>query len=167
MSESIEENELFLVGEYQHTIDNQRRTAIPSSWRNKKEKTTFFLFPGRNATLQLIPRATFKSFLEKVKKISFANAKAGLALAQIGAKAQECSCDKQGRIQISQKLLNHTKWDIKKDSSVVLVGAFSHIQLFSKTAWETSQISDEDCLDQIQAIHENDDGDIMKLLQGL
>jgi len=167
MSENIENDDLILVGEYQHTVDSQRRTAIPSAWRGKKGNAKFFLFPGRNSSLQLIPYETFKSFLQKVRKISFANAKASLALAQIGAKAQECLCDKQGRIQIPQRLLDYAKFDIKQEKSIVLVGSFSYIQLFSLQAWEKMQPSDEDCLDQIQAIHENDEGDIMKLLQGL
>ena len=158
----IQEDESFFFGEFEHSLDSQRRVAIPSNWR-KEKKATFFLLPGRHNALQLIPFGTFRELLMKFKKISFADPAASLAFARLGARGQECECDKQGRIQIPQKLIEQS--GLK--NQVVMVGAVTTIQIWSKDNWSLFQKSDQnDVLDVIQKIGERPD-DLADILKGL
>ncbi|MFA6568940.1 MAG: division/cell wall cluster transcriptional repressor MraZ, partial [Victivallales bacterium] len=123
----------------------------------------FFLLPGRHNALQLIPFGTFRELLMKFKKISFADPAASLAFARLGARGQECECDKQGRIQIPQKLIEQS--GLK--NQVVMVGAVTTIQIWSKDNWSLFQKSDQnDVLDVIQKIGERPD-DLADILKGL
>ena len=159
---TIKDEESFFFGEFEHSLDPQRRVAIPSNWR-KEKKATFFLLPGRHNALHLIPFGTFRETLMKFKKISFADPAASLAFARLGATGQECECDKQGRIQIPQKLIEQS--GLK--NQVVMIGAVTTIQIWSKENWSMFQKSDQnDVIDVIQKIGERPD-DLKDILKGL
>ncbi len=154
--------EVFFFGEYQHSLDDQRRVAIPKSWRKKTGEDSFFLVPGRDKSLMLIPHESFREFLIKAQKISFANRQAQAALAKLGAQVKECNCDRQGRIQIPQKMLE----SLEVNEQVMLIGAFTNIQIWSPEAWEKSQGNGEEYLDEVQKIGEKGD-DISNLMQAV
>jgi MraZ protein len=149
------------MGEYAHSLDTQRRVAIPRSWRKKGEENIFYLLPGRNGALQLIPEESFKDLLDKARRVSFADPSASLALARLGSMAQECRCDRQGRIAIPQRLIEYA--DLK-EGSVVMVGALTAVQIWSPEKWEQYRAADESVLDEIQKITERSDSlmDVLK-----
>jgi len=154
--------ELFFAGEFEHALDAQRRIAIPSAWRRDGDAGRFFLLPGRHRALQLVPYAYFHAqLLEKAGRVSFADADAALALARLGALAQECHCDRQGRIALPQRLLEYAGL---RDSAV-LVGALTTVQIWAPEAWRRMQTSDEQVLDVIQRIGERPD-DLLAILKG-
>ena len=142
----------FFSGEYRHSLDPQRRIAIPSCWRTGG-LDRFYLLPGRFKSLQLMPFDSFRSLLEKAAKISFADANASLALARLGSMAQECVCDKQGRIPMPQSLIDHAGL---KDQAV-LVGALTTIQIWLPENWMKHKTSPDEILDTIQKIQEAPD----------
>jgi len=153
-------NQVFL-GEFIHSFDSQRRIIIPSEWRgSKNRKNSFYLLPGRHKTIQMIPSSSFSEILSKIKKVSFADAEASLALARLGRMAQACECDKQGRIQISNNLYNYAELE----NNAVLVGAINVIQIWSEKNWSKSGGTDEEVLDVIQKINERPENiaDILK-----
>jgi division/cell wall cluster transcriptional repressor MraZ len=105
--------------------------------------------PGRGRILQLTTYEFFReNFLERAKSVSLASAEQGLALARFGSRAQDCVCDKQGRVQISQKLLDYAGL---KDSAM-LVGAVDRIQIWDKARWEASQGDDESFFDELEKL---------------
>lgn len=138
------------TGEYEHTLDSQRRISIPTCWREKGKDNIFFLLPGRHGALQVIPYIAFKELLLKARKVSFADSAASLALARLGSMAQECKCDKQGRIPIPQRLLDYAKLG----DVAVMVGALTSIQIWSPEEWLNYRAADENVLDEIQKISE-------------
>lgn len=155
---------LFL-GEHEYAVDNQRRVAVPSAWRgDESAPRRFFLFPGRDRSLQLVPAETFQAMIDKIRKVSFADARAAAALATIGAMAAECVCDKHGRITMSQKLMEHAGID----SKAVLVGALTTAQIWDPEAWATRKLDSETGLDVLQALQERPDDvtDILKRTLG-
>lgn len=154
--------EYCFLGEFEHSLDTQRRIAIPSQWRSSEAGNRFILIPGRNRILQLIPYESFKeNFLSKAKKVSIANAEGAMALATLGSRAQECVCDKQGRIQIGQKLLEYA--GLKE--AVILIGAVSTIQIWDTGRWREQPISDEGYFDEVQKISESPD-DFVNIMKG-
>lgn len=155
--------DIFFFGEYLHSLDSQRRLAIPKNWRSKAGVARFFLLPGRNKALQLIPFNTFREFLKKTGKVSFADESASLALARLGAVSQECECDSQGRISIPQRLIDYA--ELKSGDEAMLVGAIATGQIWSKENWRKNQTSDENVLNVIQKIDERPD-DLINILKG-
>ncbi len=142
------------LGQFEYTVDKQRRLAIPSQWRSDDpHQNCFFLLPGRLHALQLVPASMFREFLEKLKKVSFADSKAMVALGKIGSMAQQCVCDKQGRISLSQNLMQHAGITDK----ALLLGAVATIQIWQPEAWHEQQIDSETGLDVIQSIQEKGD----------
>ncbi len=151
---------LFL-GEHEFTVDSQRRVALPSQWRKcGGAENHFFLFPGRASSLQLVPASTFRELVAKLRKISFADNEAAIALASIGSMAQECTCDKQGRFAMSRKLMDHAKLTDR----VLLLGAVTTIQIWNPELWRERQVDSETGLDVIQTLQERPDdfGEVIK-----
>ncbi|MDP7395875.1 MAG: hypothetical protein QGF67_15580 [Lentisphaeria bacterium] len=141
------------IGFHPHSIDAQRRIAIPREWRKDAgDDAVFYLLPGRNQTIQVLPKELFEQeILDKVRKVSFANAEKSQALATIGAKASRSSCDKQGRITMTQDLMDHA--GLKGEA--VMVGSFTTIQIMTPERWNQNGMRTEDVLDQIERIQES------------
>jgi MraZ protein len=146
--------EQIYIGTHPHAIDAQRRVAIPREWRQgeKGEALVFYQLPGRHGTIQVLPESHFRQeILEKIKKVSFADAAKSRALATIGAKASRCTCDKQGRVTLTPELMEHAGLT----DQAVMVGSFTTIQVMAPERWSENEMSTEDVLDQIQRIHES------------
>jgi MraZ protein len=153
-SEKMAEAGSWFLGEHEYTVDSQRRVAIPSQWRDPDPRENhFFLLPGRDKSIQVVPAATFQELLIKLRKVSFADGRAAVALATIGSMAHECACDKQGRISLTPKLLEHAGISDR----AVLLGAVTTIQIWNPATWAGHEIESEAGLDVIQAIQERGD----------
>lgn len=141
------------TGFHPHSIDAQRRVAIPKEWRKDAgDDAVFYLLPGRNQTIQVLPKELFEQeILDKVRKVSFANADKSQALAMIGAKTSRSSCDKQGRITMTQELMEHAGLE----GEAIMVGSFTTIQIMTPERWNQSSMDTEDVLDQIERIQES------------
>ena len=138
------------LGEFAFAVDAQRRLAIPSAWRGA---AGFVLLPGREQSLQLVPAAMFQELLAKLRQVSFADAQAAVALATIGSMAVMCEPDKQGRISLTQKLMEHA--GIR--GSAVLLGAVTTIQIWEPARWNKRRMDSQQGLDVIQALQEKPD----------
>ena len=133
---------IFYLNEFEHALDKQGRVSIPSAWRSADGSARFVLLPSSDASLKLMPHALFNEMIaEKVKKISLGDNTAAGELAVLGSSSQECICDKQGRIQIGQKLLEHAGIRDK----VSLIGAIAYIQIWSPERWENKKSGTADC----------------------
>lgn len=147
-------NDICFLGEREHAVDSQRRIALSRKWRGEDDSLNrFFILPGRSRSLQLVPASIFNELMQKLRKVSFADAQAAVALAGIGSMAQEVTCDKQGRISINAKLLEHAGIT----DSALLIGAVTTIQIWEPAAWNDQKMDSESGLDVIQAIQERPD----------
>jgi len=144
----------FFLGEYDYTVDAQNRVAIPKIWRGQPEvEPRYVLLPGREQMLQLIPEEAFNELLLKARKVSFADRQGSLGLATIGALAQHCQPDSQGRINLSARLKEHAGISDR----IILVGAVTTIQLWQPETWKRLRLDSAHGLDIIQAIQEQPD----------
>ena len=129
----------FFLGEFEHTLDAQRRVAIPAAWRGCSR---FVLLPAKDHAIQMMTDDTFREMgLDKTKKLSLGNVSDARNLARLGSRAQECACDKQGRIQLSPQLAAHAGLKDK----VALVGSVSMILLYPPETWNSMRDSGDDC----------------------
>ena len=138
------------LGQYEHAIDKQRRIAIPREWRGK-DKMVFYLLPGRDQTVQILPEKLFmEEVYEKARKVSFASRGKGQALANIGKFAHRSVCDKQGRISLTPLLMEHAQLE---DSGLVqLTGSITKIELRRHTEEQSLIDGIEQFLDEMEAI---------------
>jgi len=144
----------FFLGEYDYTVDAQSRIAIPKIWRGEAEtEARYVLLPGREQMLQLIPEEAFNELLLKARKVSFADRQGALGLATIGAMAQHCQPDGQGRINLSLRLKEHAGISDR----AILVGAVTTIQIWQPETWKRLRLDSSRGLDIIQAIQEQPD----------
>ena len=146
--------EFCFLGEYEYTVDAQRRIAIPKAWWNTAPNGNhFYLLPGRGQSLQLVPGPAFQELLQKLRRVSFADGQAAVALATIGSMAQEIRCDRQGRMSLSQKLMDHAGIVDK----ALMLGAVTTIQIWEPGRWQRQRMNSEAGLDALQAIQERPD----------
>lgn len=146
-------DEVFYFGMFEHSLDSQGRVAIPSEWRRREGETRFILFQGTERDLLLFPFESFRNFLIKAQKVSFANPAAQRALQQFGARARECRCDKQGRIRLEKMHLDAV--DIT--DQVKMIGGVTHIKMCAPKNWsldepdgmEMEKINEGDILAQL------------------
>ncbi len=73
--------------------------------------------------------------MSKLKKLSPGNPDDLRKLRQLGSQIQKCECDKQGRIQISQKLMNFAKLGER----LALIGSGDFGQIMDADRWEAEK----------------------------
>ncbi|OPZ31210.1 MAG: cell division protein MraZ [Lentisphaerae bacterium ADurb.BinA184] len=152
----------WFFGEYECAVDGQRRILLPSAWRAEKpSEDHFFLLPGRDKSLQLVPGEMFVELLQQLRRVSFADRDASRALAALGSRAQECRCDRQGRFAIGPRLLTHAGLT----GRVVLVGAVTTVQLWAPEAWASVGTDDETGLDVIRNIQQQPGETLLDILR--
>ncbi len=142
------------LGCFTHSIDSQRRVAIPREWRLKKvgDDPVFYLMPGRDKSIQILPQNLFETgIMQTISRVPVTNAGKMRAIAQIGAKTSKSQCDKQGRITLTPYLMEYSGLQ----DQAVLIGGFSSIQVMSPESWEQAEMDNEDMLDQIEKIQES------------
>jgi len=150
-------------GEYECAVDAQRRISLPSDWRRLDQRDNgFVLFPGRYGSLALVPAEMVDDLVASLRKLSFANPDAFLPLANIGARAQVCQCDKQGRFVVNANLLE----DAAIDGKALLVGAVTFVQIWQPESWKRLRSDNDKGLDVVQMIQESNT-DLGSLLKNL
>lgn len=140
----INGGEIMFIGEYNHKIDSRGRLNIPSKLRENLDER-FFLTKGLDHCLFLFPEEEWRVFENKLKKLPLTNKNARTFVRLFFAGASECTVDKQGRINIPNNLLDHSK--IEKD--VVIIGVGQRIELWSQEEWDRYNAPDNISYDEI------------------
>jgi MraZ protein len=140
------------VGEFRHSIDDKGRLTIPSQWRPKvdSEENHFLALPSpTERSVMVYPPKMIEQLNEKFSQISMGDRQGQRAIRRLMSKAHAFSCDKQGRINLNDKLIEHA--GLQK--SVVLLGEASKFMVY-----------DEALYDQLMADEEGEDdfADIVK-----
>ena len=115
-----------LSGNCEYKLDSQHRVAVPSEWRSQSPTGCFVLIPGRDKTLQLYTEAVFNERIgAKLNSLSPSNKEDLMKLRQLGARTFKLQCDKQGRIQLPQILLEYAQ--LKDSVAFIASGNFGQI----------------------------------------
>ena len=118
----------FFVGEFTHALDSKGRVTIPSKWRIQGGENTYLALPNPSGYITVYPPKMIERLEEKVAEASLSDPQAQSLLMELFSKADSFGCDKQGRINLSDKLLDHA--GIK--GKAVLVGKFSSFAIWSE-----------------------------------
>jgi MraZ protein len=118
------------IGEYQGTIDDKGRIAIPAKFRTQLEQKVV-VTRGLDNSLFLYNIEEWKKLAEKLASlpISTANTRAFSRLMLAGA--MDCDVDKQGRIIIPGYLQQFAKINKK----IVCAGLYNRIEIWSEELW--------------------------------
>jgi MraZ protein len=121
------------VGTYEHTLDPKKRLTIPSEWREcvgtpnslyvlpSADQKCLIVFPGR----EMLQR------LQRIRNLSYADARARQFARILGSQSQIAPWDTQGRIRVNDALLDFAQ--LKEQ--VVLVGVIEGFELWNPDLW--------------------------------
>lgn len=139
-------------GRYEHTLDKKGRLSIPSRFREvlSERYDSRLVITTYDGCLISYPYAEWQKLEEKVAELPEFKKDTRAFLRFFYSSAADCAIDKLGRILIPQSLRDYAK--LEKD--VILVGAFKHVEIWSKAVWEEAEsvASQEDIVNTLERL---------------
>lgn len=137
------------VGEFQHNLDSKNRLTIPSKWRFSGDQEEVYLaLPNPIGCVTVYPPKMVAHLDEKVSQVSLGDKKAQKALTRLFSRADTFGCDKQGRIVVSDKLIQHA--GLQRE--VILVGNFATFHIWDIARYSAYLESDDESEDEMTTI---------------
>jgi len=118
------------IGEYQHTIDEKGRLAVPAKFRSRLSKGAV-VTRGLDNCLFLYPKQEWEKLAAKLAAlpISQANTRAFSRLMLAGA--MDVEIDKQGRMLLPEYLRNYAAMKKK----VIVAGLYTRLEIWDEDIW--------------------------------
>lgn len=139
-------------GRFEHTIDSKGRLSIPARFRETlgERYDSRLVATTYDGCLIAYPFAEWQKLEEKVSELPEFKKDTRAFLRFFYSSATDFTIDKLGRILIPQVLRDYAK--LEKD--VILIGAFRHIELWSKAVWEKAEAmaSQEDIVNTLERL---------------
>lgn len=134
----MQESTLF-VGEFHRTIDEKGRLTIPANWRSNKggSDIIYLALPTPDGNISVYPPKMVAQLEARISQVSIGDIDGQKAITELMSMAHSFNCDKQGRINLNDRLVGHAK--IEKE--VVLIGKLSTFSIFSDEGYEKFQSS--------------------------
>ncbi|MDO8426158.1 MAG: division/cell wall cluster transcriptional repressor MraZ [Deltaproteobacteria bacterium] len=126
-------------GRYEHLIDSKGRLSIPSRFREtlNERYDSRLVITAYDSCLIAYPLAEWQLLEDKVAALPEFRKDTKAFLRFFYSSATDCPIDKLGRILVPQALRDYAK--LEKD--VVLIGAFRHMEIWSKALWDKAEAS--------------------------
>jgi len=122
-------------GQYTNTLDDKGRVPVPAKLRRILDEAaadTFVITTGFDGCLFAFPLDIWEQKEAQLLEQSFTNPRARKAVRLLLANAYESTCDRQGRINIPQNLID---W-AHLEKEVLINGTLDHLELWSPAAFE-------------------------------
>jgi len=132
------------IGEYQHTLDDKGRLAIPAKFRNDFDKG-IVITRELDHCLALYPVDEWERRATELSKIKTVHSDPRSFVRSQLSGAMDLKLDSQGRAVVPDYLRNYA--GIKKD--VVVTGLYNHLEIWDKAAWEGYRANFEKMGDEI------------------
>jgi len=118
------------IGEYQHSVDDKGRVAVPSKFRSDLAKGAV-VTKGLDACLVLYTKKDWEELAGKVSQLPISQRDArAFARFTLGG-AMEVEIDKQGRINLPNYLKSYA--GIK--SQAVIAGLYNRVEIWDEKKW--------------------------------
>lgn len=127
------------LGEYEHTLDEKGRVAIPARFRGALQDG-LVLTRGTDKCLVIWTLESWRAISERVQDLSIWKADARRIQRLLFSGAVPTETDKLGRVLVPAFLREYAEL---KDQ-VVLVGLMNRIEIWSKEAWEAERAAAEE-----------------------
>lgn len=122
------------MGEYNHNVDAKGRLILPSRFR-EEIGSTCVITKGYEGCLNVYPTEEWDRFVASLGSLSEHNKDARRVLRIFASGASNAEPDKQGRVLLPQNLREYAQLTEEK-SEVVVVGAFSKIEIWNLESWK-------------------------------
>ena len=131
------------VGRYDHNLDPKKRFTIPREWRAMMgdPELVYVMADPTERCVNIIPAIEMESRLAKLREKALFDPALNQVLQTIGSNSEMPPVDGQGRIRISDKLLQFANLT----TTVAMVGAVRKIEL-----WRPEALPPEDKVDQAE-----------------
>lgn len=133
-----------LIGEYKHTLDPKKRLSLPSKWREELGKK-LVVTRGLDNCLFVYPLKEWQKITEKIDQLPLGQADTRSFNRFFLSGATEVEVDSVGRILVPDFLKEFGKLE----SSVVLAGISTRIEIWDEKRWETYKRSIEEQADSL------------------
>lgn len=122
---------MFLMGNYQHSLDDKNRIRLPADFR-KEMGDEYYLMPGTNGCIFVYKASDTQGVLSKLFSLDSLDPEKTLKLTQLTAFSRSVTADGQGRFMLPDDLIKIM--GIKKD--VRIVGAATKAVIWSEERWQ-------------------------------
>lgn len=121
------------VGVKRHNVDDKGRLAIPAAWRPDVDspENVFLALPNPSGFVTVYPPKMIEQLEAKIAQMSMGDIEAQESLTELMSMAHSFSCDKQGRINLNDELLEYAQ--IQKGA--VLVGKLTSFSIYSEEVY--------------------------------
>ncbi|MEK7664942.1 MAG: division/cell wall cluster transcriptional repressor MraZ [Patescibacteria group bacterium] len=133
-----------LIGQYEHTIDNKKRLALPAKFRGELGDKVI-ITKGIDSCLVVYTQKEWQIMSEKLGNLPISQSEARSLPRVILASAMEVALDKLGRILIPDYLKNYA--GLKK--SVVVCGLSNRLEIWDAEKWEEYRKKAEKGIEEI------------------
>ncbi len=120
------------LGEYKYTIDNKKRLAIPTKFRQALAKKAV-ITRGLDNCLFLYPVKEWEKLAKKLSQLPLAQADARGFVRIMLAGAMEVNLDRLGRILVPDYLKKYAGLSKK----AVVAGLYNRIEIWDEKKWNT------------------------------
>jgi len=132
------------IGEYQHTIDDKGRLAIPVKFRGSLKKGAV-VTRGLDTSLFLFPKEEWDKLAEKLANLPLGQSNSRAFARLMLAGAMDVEVDKQGRMVLPEYLRHYA--GIGKD--VVVAGLYTRLEIWDAEKWAQYKKTAEDDAERI------------------
>lgn len=132
------------IGEYNHSIDDKQRLAIPVKFREDLAKGAV-VTRGLDSSLFLFPREEWDKLAEKLASLPLGKSDSRAFARLMLAGAMDVKLDKQGRVVIPEYLRKFAGLG----KNVVVAGLYNRLEIWDEKAWTKYKDSTEGDASQI------------------
>lgn len=126
------------IGEYQHSVDEKGRLAIPVKFRADLSKGAV-VTRGLDRCLFLYPVEAWTQLAEKLVKLPISQSKSRAFSRLMLAGAMDVIVDRQGRVILPEYLRQYAGISKK----VVVAGLYDRLELWDEDSWNTYKATTE------------------------
>lgn len=124
-----------LTGTFERTIDSKHRLAVPKPLKEALQVTAtdeLILAPGNEGCLSIYSQEGFDKFAQRLTRVSTGQANVRTYLRLLYARAERVVLDKQTRVRIPDRLMNHASLN----HEAIIIGVNDHAEIWDRNQWE-------------------------------
>ncbi len=119
------------IGEYQHSIDEKGRLAVPVKFRNELAQGAV-VTRGLDSSLFLFPKEEWDKLATKLANLPLGQSDTRAFARLMLAGAMDVELDKQGRVILPEYLRQYAGLG----KNVVVAGLYTRMEIWDATKWE-------------------------------
>jgi len=130
VGKSGENNNKMFIGQYEHSVDEKGRLAVPAKFR-KSLSTGAIITKGLDGCLFVFPMDRWQKMAESIGELPYTKSSARTYARLILASAADVEFDKQGRVIVPNYLRKYAQLT----TQVIVAGLYDRIEIWSNASW--------------------------------